>query len=238
MKSIEHAKVLKAHAVLQGLCANLVNALKFFANQQEDGDGLLQIFVKEQGKESRKGLPDGLREFIKVDNELALDVGRLNRGTGTFKVRNPKVPEGCPEVIVSENPDELTLRAEEGGTSKARMNVDHIEPERWGPLVDADCCAFCQALHKGIEGEDWEAMYESYKEMSRAVEVKKPQEAQKAKALQKLKAAKDAREEYCDPMREEGIKGRNETRLALWEEHLEAPIFALDKALKCVEDQY
>ena len=29
------------------------------------------------------------------------------------------------------------------------------------------------------------------------------------------------------------IKGRNETRLALWEERLKDPIVALDKALKC-----
>ena len=81
-------------------------------------------------------------------------------------------------------------------------------------------------------------MFESYKEMSRAVGVKKPQEVQKAKALWKMKAAKDAGEEYYDPMREEGIKGRNETRLAPWEEHLKDPIVALDTALKCVDDQY
>ena len=31
--------------------------------------------VKDLRKESRKGLTDGLREFIKVDNERALDVG-------------------------------------------------------------------------------------------------------------------------------------------------------------------
>ena len=77
----------------------------------------------------------------------------------------------------------------------------------------------------------------SYKEMSRAVEVRKPQEAQKARALWKMKAAKDSGEEYYDPTREVGIKGRNETRLALWEEPLKDPIVALDKALKCVEDQ-
>ena len=39
---IDQAKVFKAHAVPQGLCANLINALKLLANQQEDGDGLLQ----------------------------------------------------------------------------------------------------------------------------------------------------------------------------------------------------
>ena len=43
---------------------------------------------------------------------------------------------------------------------------------------------------------------------------------QKARALWKMKAAKDAGEEYYDTTREESIKGRNETRLALWEGHL------------------
>ena len=52
--SIEQAKVFKAHAIPQGLCAKLVNALKLLANQQEDGDGLLQNIVKNLGKESRK----------------------------------------------------------------------------------------------------------------------------------------------------------------------------------------
>ena len=133
----------------------MVNALKLLANQQEGGDGLLQNIVKDLGKESRRGLTDGLHEFIRVDNERALDVGAPRRGTGTFKVRKPKVPEGCLEVTVRENPDELTLRAEEEDTSKALIIVNHIEPERWGPpLVDADWYAFCQALYKGIEGED------------------------------------------------------------------------------------
>ena len=47
-----------------------------------------------------------------------------------------------------ESPDESTLRAEEVGTSKAYIDVNHIEPERWCPLlVDADWYALCQALH-------------------------------------------------------------------------------------------
>ena len=74
--------------------------------------------------------------------------------------------------------------------------------------------------------------------MSRAVGVKKPQEAQKATALWKMKAAKDAGEECYDPTREDNILGRNRTRLALWEEHLKDPIVALAKALKCVENSY
>ena len=75
----------------------------------------------------------------------------------------------------------------------------------------------------------WEEMYDSYKAMSNALGVKKP----KAK-----KAAKDRREEFYDPAREDNILGRNEPRLELWEEHLKDPTVALDNALKCVEDQH
>ena len=74
--------------------------------------------MKDLGKESRRGLTDGLREFIQVDNERALDVGAPRRGTGTFKVRKPKAPEGGSDVIVRDSPDELTLRAEEVNTLK------------------------------------------------------------------------------------------------------------------------
>ena len=120
------------------------------------------------GKGSRKGLTDGLQQFIRLDNERALDVGALRRGTGTFKVRKPKAPEGSSDVIVRESPDDLTLRAEEVHTSNALIDVNHIEPGSWSPpLVDADWYAFCQALYKGIEGEDWEDMYDSHKVMSR-----------------------------------------------------------------------
>ena len=86
-----------------------------------------------------------------IDNERALEVGHLNEGLGTFKVRRPKGSEGHPEVSVRESPDELTRRAEEVGTWKSYINVDHMAKERWGPpLLDADCHAFCQAPHKGI----------------------------------------------------------------------------------------
>ena len=91
---------------------------------------------------------------------------------------------------------------------------------------------------KGIEGKDWEEMFDSYKVMSRTVGVKKLQEAQKAKALWAMKAAKDRKEEFYDLAREENISRRNKTRLELWEEHLKDPIASLDRALKCVESQY
>ena len=69
--------------------------------------------------------------------------------------------------------------------------------------------AFCQALYKGIEGEDWEDVCDSDKEKSRAVGVRNLLEAQKAKALCAMEAAKDRKEEFCDPAREEDISRRN-----------------------------
>ena len=135
--SFELAKVYKAHAVPQGLCANLINALELLANEQDYGDGLLQNIVTNLGKGSRKGLTDGLRDFIRVEYEAPWMLERCAEAL-----------EGSSEGKVRESPDELTLRTEEVNTSKALINVDHIEPG--------------QALYKGIEGEDWEAMYDSF----------------------------------------------------------------------------
>ena len=42
-------------------------------------------------------------------------------------------------MTVRESPDELTLGAEEVGTWKSCITVDHVAKERWGPsLVDYD----------------------------------------------------------------------------------------------------
>ena len=92
---MSRVKVFKAYAVPQVLCANLINALKLLLIQHEDGDGLLQNIVTNLGEASRKGCTNGLREFIKVDNQRALDVGAPRRGTGTIQVRKPKAPEGA-----------------------------------------------------------------------------------------------------------------------------------------------
>ena len=85
----EQAKVFRAQAVPQDLCGNLIDGLKLLANQQEDGDGLIQNIVTNfcEVRVSR-------RVFFKVDNHLALEVGHLREGVRSFKVRRPKVAEG------------------------------------------------------------------------------------------------------------------------------------------------
>ena len=45
--------------------------------------------------------------------------------------------------------------------------------------------------------------------------VKKPQEEQMAKALWAMKAAKDRKDEFYDPARDEDISRRKKTRLGL-----------------------
>ena len=80
-ESVNQAKVFKAHAVPQGLCGNLINALKLPANQQEDGDGIIQNIVTNLGV-GRKGLTKELRDFIQVYNHRVVLVGHLNEGMG------------------------------------------------------------------------------------------------------------------------------------------------------------
>ena len=162
-EGVNQAKIFKAHAVPQDLCGNLINALKLLANQQEDGGGLIQNIVTNLCEVSREGLTKSSRNFIQIDNHRALEVGHLREGLGPLRVRRPKREEGYPEVLVRESPDELTLGADEVGTWKSRIGVDHIAKERWcPPLVDADW----QELQRNEHG----------------CGVKKPQEAQKAKA--------------------------------------------------------
>ena len=99
-------------------------------------------------------------------------------------------------------------------------------------------CLLSGGYTKGPKEKTGKKFVAPYKVKSRAVGVKKPQEVWKAKALWAMQAAKDRKEEFCDPAREDNILGRNRTLLELWEEHLKDPIAALDKALKCVESQY
>ena len=80
----------------QGLCENLINALKLLANQQKYGDSPIQSMVTSLCERSRKGIMEGLRKIIKVDNHYALDVGHLTEGFRPFQVRRPKFKEGAP----------------------------------------------------------------------------------------------------------------------------------------------
>ena len=98
----------------------MINALRLLANQQEDGDGLLQNIVTNLGKGSRGGLTDGLRDFIKVDNHRALDVEIHTEATKTVESEWRLEPEGeaeVPEIIVVSDAVEGTF-VDLGGESR------------------------------------------------------------------------------------------------------------------------
>ena len=96
---------------------------------------------------------------------------------------------------------------------------------------------------EGVSGKNVEnvsrhrRMYDSYKIMSKAVGVQKPQEAQKARVLWTIKQPRTERKSFMIGLAKTTF-WKNKTRLELWEGHLNDPTVALDKAPKRVEGQY
>ena len=99
----------------------------------------------------------------------------------------------------------------------SHTSMSTTEKERSGPhLVDYDWYAFRQTLYKGIEEKRLERVVRCLQRNEQGSGgVKRPQEAQKARALWKMKAAKEAGEEYCDSTRKDNIRKRSEKRSAL-----------------------
>ena len=171
----DRAKVFTAHTAPMGLCDTLINALKLLAKQQKDGDNPRQSILTGLHERSRRGSLDGLGCFTRADNRSAVDVGHLREGTRPLHVqKKPNVSEAHPEAAIRDGADEVKLRADELETLRAFISTDHIKFERWGPpLTDADWHALCQAIYKGIEGQEWEELYCHYREMSKATGAKK-----------------------------------------------------------------
>ena len=123
---------------------------------------------------------DGLRRFIQaVRWTWVICV----KATDRLRSRSHSSVSPSQRRPSGKGADELTLRADEVGTQRAFINAGHIEFERWGPpLVDVDSHAFCQAIHKGIEGKELEELYFHFREMNLATGAKKPSESQKSES--------------------------------------------------------
>ena len=65
----------------QGVCDNLINALKLLTNQQKDGDSPVGQMVTGLLERSRSGMMGGLRKCSAVDNHEAVKVGDQHRET-------------------------------------------------------------------------------------------------------------------------------------------------------------
>ena len=133
-ESVNQAQVFRAHAVLQGFRGHLIHALKLLANQQEDGDGFIQNIVTNFGERKQEWPHEGAPRICTSRQSSCPGSRTLERRFGNFGKPRPKGSEGEPEVTVRESPDELTLRAEEVGTWKSYINIDHVAKERWGLL--------------------------------------------------------------------------------------------------------
>ena len=64
-----------------------------------------------------------------------MDVGHLRKSIMPIRVRKPKFSEAYPEAAIKKGADELTLRADGVGTLQAFININHIEYDRWWPLL-------------------------------------------------------------------------------------------------------
>ena len=76
-KTQHHGK--RATHIQQGLCENLINALKLLANQQKDGDSPIQNIIMGLKEKYRERITNRLRSFIASDNCSAVEVGHLRR---------------------------------------------------------------------------------------------------------------------------------------------------------------
>ena len=82
-ESVYQAKVFKAHAVPQGQCGNLINGWKLLANQQKDGDSLIQNIVTNLGvRGAEKGLTEGLENSYKLTINVPL---KFDSSTGVWE---------------------------------------------------------------------------------------------------------------------------------------------------------
>ena len=147
-------RFLRAHAVPQGLCENLINAVKLLANQQKDGDSPIQNIIMGLKETRKERSTNGLRSFIASVNYSAVEVCHARIGQRRFKVVRPKVNGDC-SVVLREGAGDLTLRAEDFDTLKACINVDHI-------------VNFLGGAPLGSEGSEWEELYHHCRDVSEA----------------------------------------------------------------------
>ena len=121
----------------------------------------------------------------------------------------PKFRADFPEAVVREGANELTLRRDEEGMLRTFVNTTNVKDSLWEPtLVNEDWQAVCQAIYKGVNGLDWGTMYYKYKKLHEAVNLKKPGDNKKAKALWPLKRVQKKVEGYNDPRSTRQIESR------------------------------
>ena len=73
------ARVFRAHAAPQGVCDNLIRALKPLGKPPEKSNNPIKMEVQDFQERSQLTTVDGLRRSIMVDNDAAVSIGDLRR---------------------------------------------------------------------------------------------------------------------------------------------------------------
>ena len=120
------AQVFRAHAAPHGACENLVNALKFLANQQQGGDGPVDSLVQGLEGRSRLKMMDELRKFITMDGQEAVKSGDLEKIQESLPVVKPHFTTDYPEAMVRVGAYGLTVRREEEGMLRAFIDTTNV----------------------------------------------------------------------------------------------------------------
>ena len=97
------SKSVSSTCCAQGVCDNLINALKFMANPQKDGDNPVKMVVQGFQEKSRLKVMVGLRRFIMVDNHVQVKVGDSEKNMKSRTVVKPKFTTDFLEAVVQQN---------------------------------------------------------------------------------------------------------------------------------------
>ena len=115
--------------------------------------------------------------------------------SGFFEVRRPKLKDGCIEEAW--NP---------GNRASMWIMLRRTGGDRlWLTQIGMP---FALASTKELKAANGCELYDYCSEMGKAAGVKKPNESQKARALWRMKAARDSGEGFYDPEREDNILRR------------------------------
>ena len=230
------AKVIRAHAAPQGMCDNLIHALKLLANQQKDGDTPVQMVVQGLQQKSRLRIMDGLRKFISVDDHAAVEIGDLGKNIESKKVLKPMFSTDCeqiPEAVFREGAGEqmkkvhcarsLTPRmwkTKDGshrswmrtGTPSARPSAKASRERKERP-----CTTKCVEQHKAVKCEN------------------SGENKHKGHSTLVFQDARRQRNPVFTIWTACGRFFQDPKRLDLWATHLKSPSAAQATALECTE---
>ena len=169
-----------------GACENFTCSLKFLANQQLGGDGLVQVPEEGLQERSKVNTMDELKRSITVDNREAVKVGDLEKESLVFLIVDPKFSVDCLDAAVLEGAEELTHRRGEECGLRTFIDTTNVGDSRWGPpLVDED--------RQRRVGKD----ACKYVEIGRAVNIRHPSTCHKANTPWGTREA-EAKREDCD----------------------------------------